>query len=74
MTRKSEKKAQADSVFCYCLSNNGHMHCPLSTDRSQLERTFNYQVRGEAIVEVEIDQSFVCDKERKASCENCPFK
>ena len=59
---------------CYCLSKNGNMHCPLTTDKSELERTFNYQVRGEAIQEVEIDNKFVCEEERKPYCKSCPFK
>ena len=50
------------------------MVCPLTTDRSDLEKTFNYQVRGEEIIEVEIDDTFVCKEERKPHCKNCPFK
>lgn len=70
MTKQTTK-----SVSCYCLSSkNGNLHCPLSTDKRSLELTFNYQVRGESIVAVEIDPSFVCDDERKPYCKNCPFK
>lgn len=50
------------------------MHCPLTTNREDLEKTFNYQVRGEEIMEVEIDSAFVCEEERINSCINCPFK
>ena len=50
------------------------MHCPLTTERRDLERTFNYQVRGEQIVEVEVDEEFVCEEVRKKRCDNCPFK
>lgn len=63
-----------DIVKCFCLrSRTGKMHCPLTTDKSDLERTFNYQVRGEEIIEVGIDKAFVCKDERKAHCKNCPF-
>ena len=62
------------TIRCYCLSDKGKMHCPLSTDRSSLECTFNHQVRGEEILEVEIDDAFVCEKKRDKMCENCPFK
>ena len=50
------------------------MHCPLTTERRDLEQTFNYQVRGEEILQVEIDKKFVCKDERKDYCKNCPFK
>ena len=50
------------------------MICPLTTKREDLEKTFNYQVRGDEIISVEIDSSFVCKEERKADCKNCPFK
>jgi hypothetical protein len=50
------------------------MICPLTTDRRDLERTFNYQVRGEEIIEVDIDNAFVCKEERTDRCKNCPFK
>lgn len=43
-------------------------------EREDLERTFNYKVRGEEITEVEIDDAFVCEEERKDHCKNCPFK
>lgn len=66
--------AQQETIKCYCLSNKGNMHCPLTTEREDLERTFNYQVRGEDILSVEIDKSFVCKEERKGYCEHCPFK
>lgn len=59
---------------CYCLSFRGNLHCPLTTDKSELERMFNYQVRGEAIQEVEVDNEFVCTNERKSYCKSCPFK
>lgn len=62
------------TIKCYCLSNGGKMHCPLTTEREDLERTFNYQVRGEEILSVEIDDAFVCKEERKDHCNNCPFK
>lgn len=62
------------TIKCYCLSNRGKMHCPLTTEREDLERTFNYQVRGEEILSVEIDDAFVCEEERKDRCKNCPFK
>ena len=63
-----------NTIKCFCLSNKGKMHCPLTTDRKDLERTFNVQVRGEEIIEVEIDKYFVCKDERKDYCKNCPFK
>ena len=67
-------EVMANTTKCYCLrTKDGGLHCPLSTDRSLLERTFNAFVRGEEIVDVEIDNSFVCNKERKSYCENCPF-
>lgn len=59
---------------CYCLKGRNGMHCPLTTKREDLEKTFNYQVRGEEIIEVEIDNLFVCQDEQTASCINCPFK
>ena len=62
------------TIKCYCLSNRGKLHCPLTTVRRDLENTFNYQVRGEDIVVVEIDDAFVCTDERNRRCENCPFK
>ena len=68
---KQEKKS--DVIRCYCLSKNGKMHCPLTQDRAELERTFNYQVRGEDIVWVDIDVNFVCHDERKEYCKSCPF-
>lgn len=63
------------TVKAFCLrTRQGKMICPLTTERSDLEKTFNYQVRGEEIIEVEIDDTYVCKEERKAHCENCPFK
>ena len=62
------------NIKCYCLSNRGNLHCPLTTDRHDLEVTFNYQVHGEAIAEVEIDTAFKCDEKRTKNCKNCPFK
>ena len=62
------------TIVCYCLSDRGRLHCPLTTDRSDLERTFNHQVRGEDIVRVEIDPAFVCHEARTPHCKNCPFK
>jgi len=60
---------------CFCLrTRSGMMICPLTTDRRDLERTFNYQVRGEEIIEVDIDNAFVCKEERTDRCKNCPFK
>ena len=60
---------------CFCLRTlQGKMICPLTTDRKDLEQTFNYQVRGDEIIEVEIDNGFVCHEERKNYCKNCPFK
>lgn len=64
-----------ESVKCYCLqTRQGNMHCPLTTERRDLERTFNYQVCGEQIVEVEVDEDFVCEEVRTERCDNCPFK
>ena len=61
-------------VSCYCLRNEkGNLHCPLSTDKQFLERTFNVFVRGEEIVRVDIDKAFRCDEKRSPSCKNCPF-
>ena len=62
------------TINCYCLSDKGRIHCPLTTEREDLKRTFNYQVRGEEILEVGIDDTFVCNDERKDYCKNCPFK
>ena len=64
----------ADLVKCYCLEGSKGYHCPLTTDRRDLELTWNYKVRGEAICEVEIDPAFVCGEERSTSCVHCPFK
>lgn len=61
-------------VKCFCLVGQNGMHCPLSTDKKDLERTFNYQVRGENIIEIEIQDNFVCKEERKDMCKYCPFK
>ena len=62
-------------VKCYCLRDKERgVHCPLTTDARKLEHTFNYFVRGEEIVQVDIDDSFVCEAERKAMCDRCPFK
>lgn len=60
-------------IKCYCLKGRSGMHCPLTTNREDLEKTFNYQVRGEEIIEVEIDDSFDCQDEQTSSCINCPF-
>lgn len=68
-------KVMADTIKCYCLrTKEGKMHCPLSTDRASLRHTFNFMVRGEEIVDVEVDKAFVCKDERKSYCNNCPFK
>lgn len=63
-------------IKCYCLKvrQTGNMICPLTTDIRDLKTTFNYQVRGDEIIEVGIDKSFVCTDERKPHCKNCPFK
>lgn len=62
------------TIKCYCLkSRKNGLHCPLTTEVRDLELTFNYQVRQEEIVEVEIDDSFVCKDERTKMCKNCPF-
>ena len=72
MTKDYKKE---DVVRCYCLrTREGNMHCPLTTEREDLERTFNYQVRGEEIIWVDIDKSFVCTDKRSRHCVNCPFK
>lgn len=64
----------AEVVKCYCLmSLNGNLHCPLSTDVKYLENTFNTKI-GEIVVNVEINNAFVCYEERKESCKYCPFK
>lgn len=64
------------TVKCYCLKvrRSGNLICPLTTERKDLEHTFNHVVQGDEIMEVEIDDRFVCKEERKPSCENCPFK
>lgn len=64
----------ADTIKCYCLQGSKGFHCPLVTDRSVLEKTWIYKVRGEAICEVEIDSTFVCKEKRSTSCNSCPFK
>ena len=67
-----------DYTKVYALSTtngaNG-AHCPLvSLDhKDELEHTFNYQVRGEQIVELEISNAFVCEKKGQQMCEFCPF-
>lgn len=61
-------------IRCWCLKGRNGFHCPLTTDRSELERTFNYRVRGEEIVWVDIDASFVCpDEKNEGKCHGCPF-
>lgn len=63
------------TIKALCLrTRNGKMICPLTTKREDLEKTFNYQVRGDEIISIEIDSSFVCKEERKEHCKNCPFK
>ena len=65
----------ADTIRCYCIkTTKGNIICPLTTERKDLENTFNYRVRGDEIIWVDIDKSFVCKEERKAHCKNCPFK
>lgn len=62
-------------VKCYCLVGKNNLpHCPLATNPKELETTFNHFVRGEEIIQVDIDDRFVCEEERKAMCESCPFK
>lgn len=61
------------TIKCYCLSNRGNLHCPLTTEPADLEKTFNYRVLDEDIVSVEIDDAFVCTNERNHSCAKCPF-
>ena len=67
-------QTEKNTISCYCLSNHGKMHCPLTTERKDLENTFNYRLHDEEILEVEIDKSFVCEDKRTSSCKNCPFK
>ena len=68
-------KKDMSTKRCYCLrTRNGNMICPLTTERRDLEKTFNYQVRGDEIIEVEVDNDFVCNEERTDRCKNCPFK
>ena len=74
MAQEKKEKKDEGIVNCYCLSNNGHLHCPLSDDAHYLESFFNVQVRGEQVVPVGIDKSFVCKEERKHTCKHCPFK
>lgn len=70
----TEKKINEDgTITCYCLCNNGRMHCPLTTDPFELENTFNHRVRGEDVIWVKIDKDFVCTDKRTDSCKNCPF-
>lgn len=71
---ENSKNKSKGATECYCLLNHGKLHCPLTTDRSDLEGTFNYRVRGEEIIRVEIDNNFVCQEERNDNCKNCPFK
>lgn len=63
------------TVKCYCLKDKKRgLHCPLTTDARDLERTFNFFVRDEEIVQVDIDDSFVCEEmPRRAMCGGCPF-
>lgn len=64
-----------ETIKAFCLrTRNGNMICPLSTKREDLEKTFNYQVRGAEIISVDIDSTFVCKEERIDHCKNCPFK
>ena len=65
----------AKSIRCYCLMTaGGKMHCPLTTEKKTLENTFNFRVRGEQIIWVDIDENFVCKENRKDYCKDCPFK
>lgn len=66
--------AKDNLIWCYCLNDRGNRHCPLTTDKADLERTFNYQVRNESIEKIGIDPAFKCTDERKDYCKNCPFK
>lgn len=64
-----------ETIKAFCLrTRKGNMICPLTTKREDLEKTFNYQVRGDEIISVEIDSTFVCKVERNDDCKNCPFK
>lgn len=69
-----DKHQFAEVVGCYCLINDGELHCPLTTEREDLEKTFNYKVRGERIAYIEVNKDFVCHNERNKDCEHCPFK
>jgi len=63
------------AIKCFCLqTRQGRMICPLTTERGDLERTFNYKVRGDEIISVEIDDVFVCKEKRTERCKHCPFK
>lgn len=66
---------QVESVKCFCLqTRRGNLICPLTTNREDLEKTLNYKVLGDAIVEVDINKDFVCPQKRTEHCKNCPFK
>ena len=61
-------------IKCYCLrTKEGKLHCPLATNAKELEHTFNHFVRGDDIVQVDIDENFVCQEERQVMCGDCPF-
>lgn len=67
-----------DYTKVYALSTtNGTdgAHCPLvSLDhKDELEHTFNYQVRNECIIELEISNNFVCEDKGQEKCKYCPF-
>lgn len=68
----SNNNKTKEVVRCYCFSNNGKLHCPLTTNESDLKGMFNYFT--EHIVWVDIYADFVCKETRKPSCKNCPFK
>ena len=67
-----------DYTKVYALSTTNSAdgaHCPLVDldHKDELERTFNYQVRNEYIVELEISNAFVCKDKREKECKYCPF-
>lgn len=58
----------------YCLKSNDGLHCPVvgMHEFDKLANTFNHKVRGELIVEVDIDDSFKCNGGHKV-CKDCIF-
>ena len=67
-----------DYTRVYALSTTDGVdgaHCPLVDldHKDELEHTFNYRVRNERILELEISNAFVCGDKGQKRCKHCPF-